>query len=138
MNAPLHNPAGTPLPAPAAVAHGPPMPWTYILECADGSYYVGSTWDLERRVAAHDEGLGAAYTRKRRPVRLVWAAEFERISDAFMFEKQVQGWGRQKRQALIEGRYHDLAGLASRSWAARRERAALRTEERSEGPPAVS
>ena len=50
------------------------MAWTYILECADGSYYVGSTVDLERRVAEHNEGLGAAYTRsrRRRPVRLAW------------------------------------------------------------------
>ncbi len=58
------------------------MPWTYILECSDGSFYVGSTRHLERRLFEHDEGLGAAYTKRRRPVRLVWAADFERIDDA--------------------------------------------------------
>ncbi|GAB3765881.1 putative endonuclease [Nocardioides ginsengisegetis] len=90
------------------------MPWTYILECADGSFYVGSTWDLDRRVAEHDAGTGAAYTRRRRPVRLAWAAEFARIDEAYRFEKQVQGWSRAKRLALIEGRLDDLPELASR------------------------
>ncbi len=98
------------------------MAWTYLLECSDGSYYVGSTIDLERRVAQHDAGEGAAYTRRRRPVCLVWAAEFERIDDAFAFEKRVQGWNRRKRRALIEGRWDCLPELASRSWAARRAR----------------
>ena len=92
------------------------MPWTYILECADGSLYVGSTTDLERRVSEHNLGLGAAYTRvrRRRPVRLAWAGEFDRVEDAFRFEKQVQGWSRVKRVALIEGRFDDLPDLASR------------------------
>jgi putative endonuclease len=98
------------------------MAWAYMLECADGTYYVGSTVDLERRVAQHDAGEGAAYTRGRRPVRLVWAAEFDRIDQAFWFEKQVQGWNRRKRRALIEGRWDALPELASRSWAARRAR----------------
>jgi len=92
------------------------MPHTYILECADGSFYVGSTWDLERRLWEHNEGLGSAYTRlrRRRPVRLAWSAYFDRIDDAFAFEKRVQGWSRRKRVALIEGRYADLPQLASR------------------------
>ena len=92
------------------------MPSTYILECADGSLYVGSTTDLERRISEHNLGLGAAYTRlrRRRPVRLAWAGEFARIDDAFRFEKQVQGWSRAKRIALIEGQFDDLPALASR------------------------
>jgi putative endonuclease len=90
------------------------MAWTYILECADGSYYVGSTVDLERRVSEHNLGLGAIYTRlrRRRPVTLVWSADFRRVDDAFAFEKQVQGWSRAKRQALIEGRLDHLPELA--------------------------
>ena len=92
------------------------MAWTYILECADGTFYVGSTVDLERRVSEHNLGLGAAYTRlrRRRPVRLAWAGEFGRVEDAYRFEKQVQGWSRAKRLALIEGRMDDLPDLASR------------------------
>ena len=92
------------------------MPWTYLLECADGSFYAGGTYELERRVIDHNQGLGANYTRpaKRRPVRLVWSHQFDRIDEAFAFEKQIQGWSRAKRIALIEGRYDDLPDLASR------------------------
>ena len=96
------------------------MAWTYILRCSDGSYYVGSTVVLERRVSEHQLGLGATYTRKRRPVELVWAGEFSRVDQAFAFEKQVQGWNRRKREALVEGRLSDLPFLSSRSWATRR------------------
>ncbi len=91
-----------------------------MLRCADDSYYVGSTFDLERRVAQHQEGLGAAYTRARRPVRVVWCAEFASVRDAYLFEKQVQGWGRAKREALVAGRYDLLPVLASRCWSDRR------------------
>ena len=90
------------------------MAWTYMLECRDGTFYVGSTIDLERRVSEHNVGFGAKYTRprRRRPVRLVWSLEFEHISDAFWFEKKIQNWGREKRMALIEGRWDDLPALA--------------------------
>jgi putative endonuclease len=92
------------------------MAWTYILRCADDSFYVGSTVDLARRLAEHDAGLGAAYTRprRRRPVQLAWACEVASIEDAYLFEKRVQNWGRAKRLALIEGRLDDLPELASR------------------------
>jgi putative endonuclease len=98
------------------------MPWTYILTCSDGSYYVGSTFDLQARLWQHNQGEGAAYTRHRRPVELTWCAEFESVRDAFHFEKQVQGWGRAKREALMAGRFDLLPGLASRSWSAARGR----------------
>ena len=88
------------------------MAWVYILECSDRSYYVGSTTDLAARLAQHELGLGAAYTARRRPVRLVWAMEFESVVDAFAVEKQVQNWSRAKRQALIDGRLGDLPELA--------------------------
>ena len=92
------------------------MSWAYIVECCDGSYYVGSTVDLELRVWQHNHSPdGAAYTRKRRPVQLVWAAEFDRVEDAFAFEKQVQGWGRRKRQALIRGDFDALPLLSRRA-----------------------
>ena len=88
------------------------MGYTYILECSDGSYYVGSTIGLDERLKQHNEGLGARYTYGRRPMRLVWAAEFQTIREAFWFEKQVQNWSRAKREALIEGRFSDLPELA--------------------------
>ncbi len=92
------------------------MAWTYIIECADGSFYVGSTVDLELRVSQHNLGEGASYTRprRRRPVRLVWAAELNRVDDAFAYEKQIQNWSRAKRIALIEGRLTRFASARAR------------------------
>jgi putative endonuclease len=89
--------------------------YAYIVRCSDGSYYVGSTVNLEERVRQHNDPLlGAAYTRKRRPVMLVWAGEFAAIAEAFTFEKQVQGWSRRKREALIRGDFDALPALSRR------------------------
>ena len=90
------------------------MAFVYMLECVDGSYYVGSTVLLDARVQQHQLGLGADYTRCRLPVRLVWFEEHEHIGAAFAREKQIQNWGRAQRRALIEGRYADLPALARR------------------------
>jgi putative endonuclease len=92
------------------------MAYTYMLLCADGSLYVGSTRDLERRVYEHEIGEGAAYTRTRLPVRLVWFEEHENIGAAFAREKQIQGWGRPKRLALIARRYDRLPSLSPSHW----------------------
>ncbi|RRJ85961.1 GIY-YIG nuclease family protein [Gulosibacter macacae] len=88
------------------------MPHIYILKCADGSYYVGSTNHLEARLEQHSSGLGAEYTRRRLPVELVFHHECETVAEAFALEKQVQGWSRAKREALIEGRFEDLPALS--------------------------
>ncbi|KFF58607.1 hypothetical protein JF66_17335 [Cryobacterium sp. MLB-32] len=90
------------------------MPYMYIVECSDGSFYVGSTWDIDRRLWQHNAGEGAAYTRRRRPVTLVYLEESPRIDDAYAREKQVQGWSRAKRLALIEGRTAELGPLSVR------------------------
>ena len=86
--------------------------YLYILECSDGSFYTGSTTDLETRIDQHVRGEGAVYTRSRLPVRLVFFEEFERIDEAFLREKQVQGWSRKKKNALIKGEYDKLPGLS--------------------------
>ena len=100
------------------------MPFVYMLRCSDDSFYVGSCRSLPLRMWQHQEGLGASYTRKRRPVELVWSEEFDRIDHAFAREKQIQNWSRAKRIALIEQRYADLPRLAERtSRRRRRERA---------------
>lgn len=88
------------------------MPFAYMLRCSDGSYYVGSTTSLEVRLVQHQTGEGAAYTRRRRPVELVWFEEFSRIDQAFAREKQVQGWSRRKREALMVGNYGILPALS--------------------------
>ena len=96
------------------------MAWMYILECADGSYYVGSTKDIERRLWEHQSGLGAKYTSRRLPVKLVYSEEYERVSDAFYREKQIQGWSRVKREALIKGEYDSLPALAKKKFEKRK------------------
>ena len=88
------------------------MPYMYILECADGSYYTGSTWDLERRLWEHQNGLGAKHTAKRLPVTLLYCEECERIEDAYIREKQIQGWSRKKKQALMAGDMNQIHHLA--------------------------
>lgn len=90
----------------------------YILECSDGSYYTGSTNNLELRLSQHQAGEGANHTKKRLPVKLVYFEEFERIDEAFYREKQVQGWNRKKKEALIEGmpeKLHELARCMNES-----------------------
>jgi len=86
--------------------------WIYILECADGSYYNGSTNNMELRLSQHQAGKGANHTRKRLPVKLVYCEEYSRIDEAFIREKQVQGWSRKKKEALISGAADLLPELA--------------------------
>jgi putative endonuclease len=88
------------------------MAHMYILECSDGTYYTGSTINLERRLWEHQNGLGANHTRKRLPVTLVYCEFFDRVSDAFYREKQVQGWTRRKKEALIASDISELHKLA--------------------------
>ncbi|MGJ8682978.1 MAG: GIY-YIG nuclease family protein [Nonlabens sp.] len=86
--------------------------FTYLLECSDGSYYTGSTVDIELRVAQHQEGNGANHTKKRLPIKLLYFEQYHRIDLAFYREKQIQGWSRRKKEALIEGKFNDLPELA--------------------------
>jgi putative endonuclease len=86
----------------------------YILLCCDGSYYVGSTsGDLEKRMAEHQAGTFDGYTAHRRPVSLVFQNAFEHIEEAIAAERQVKGWRRVKRAALIRGDFPALPLLAS-------------------------
>jgi 3'(2'), 5'-bisphosphate nucleotidase len=77
--------------------------YAYMLRCSDGSYYVGHTDDLEARFGAHQSGLVAGYTQSRLPVKLVWSQEFSRREEAVAAERQIKGWGRRKKEALIAG-----------------------------------
>jgi len=87
----------------------------YILRCADGTYYVGTTrTDLERRVAEHNEGHFAGFTARRRPVRLVFSQYFDLIADAISAERQVKGWSRAKKEALIAGDWNRVRLLSQR------------------------
>ena len=87
----------------------------YILLCADDSYYTGTTRaDLEYRVAQHNAGTYGGYTATRRPVTLVFAQWFDRITDAIEAERQVKGWSRAKKEALIRGEFERLPELSKR------------------------
>ncbi|MCH7983465.1 MAG: GIY-YIG nuclease family protein [Chloroflexi bacterium] len=87
-------------------------PAMYILMCSDGSYYTGPTTNLEYRVAAHRMGLGGRWTSPRLPVRVVFTQDFPSLREAFEAERQIKGWSRAKKRALIEGRFDLLPGLA--------------------------
>ena len=86
--------------------------YMYILECVDGSYYTGSTNNLELRLNQHQNGEGSNHTKKRLPVKLVYYEEFQRIDFAFYWEKQVQGWSRKKKDALINNNTKELSLLS--------------------------
>ncbi|MCU0414510.1 MAG: GIY-YIG nuclease family protein [Ignavibacteriaceae bacterium] len=88
--------------------------FTYILECVDGSFYTGSTKDLEKRLWEHNNGIGANYTKTRLPVEVIYYEEYSRIDQAFYREKQIQGWSRRKKLALIEGKPELLPKLAKK------------------------
>jgi len=91
--------------------------WFYILRCADESYYTGTSRqeDLDTRVSQHNQGLFGGYTAKRRPVVLVYSAYFERITEAIAYERQIKGWSRAKKEALIKGDFDKLPRLSARS-----------------------
>jgi putative endonuclease len=87
----------------------------YILRCADGSYYVGTTAaGLEKRIAEHNAGVFDGYTALRRPVELVFDQHFYRLDDAAAAERQVKGWRRGKKEALIRGEFTALPALSRR------------------------
>lgn len=86
--------------------------YVYILQCSDGSYYTGSTIDLDKRIMEHQDGKGANHTKKRLPVKLLYVEEYLSIATAFEREKQIQGWSRAKKETLINGEFEALPNLA--------------------------
>ncbi len=93
--------------------------WAYMLRCSDGSYYIGHTEDLELRLAQHRDGTFDSYTAKGLPVELVWSDLFADCDSAFAAERQIKGWSRAKKEALIRGDWAALQRLASRASALR-------------------
>jgi putative endonuclease len=89
--------------------------WLYILRCADGSYYVGTTRSsLDSRVAQHNAGTFEGYTASRRPVALIFSQWFDQITDAIENERKLKKWSRAKKEALIRGDFASLRQLAKR------------------------
>ncbi len=101
--------------------------WVYILRCSDGSYYVGHTDDLELRVAKHRSGEIPGYTRTKLPVELVFSEEFPTRTDAFFRERQIKGWSRKKKEALMRGDWLEVSRLARPSTSSGRADESKRT-----------
>ena len=103
--------------------------WAYILRCADGSFYTGHTDNLDARIGAHQNGRGSDYTARRRPVTFVWAQDFGTRIEALEAERQIKGWSRAKKEALIKGDW-DLVSQLAASHGARPSTSSGRTENR--------
>ena len=78
------------------------MYYTYMVCCADNTLYTGWTLDVKRRVAVHNSGMGAKYTRSRRPVQLVWCEAFSTRHDAMHWERLIKQWPRKKKEQLYK------------------------------------
>ena len=76
--------------------------YVYVVQCSDGSFYTGYTTDVQRRVAEHNDGEGAKYTRGRRPVTLVHVESFDDQSSAMQREYAIKQWGRSRKERLVE------------------------------------
>ncbi len=112
--------------------------WVYIVECNDGSYYTGSTTNLEQRIADHNTGKYQGYTSSRRPVKLMWSEGFHDIRDAAIIERQIKGWTRKKKEALIRDDFQSLHEFSRSTYSIYKsnshpERAKSRRDKRVEG-----
>ena len=91
--------------------------YVYILKCSDNTYYTGVTSNLSQRVFQHENGFFQdCYTFNRRPVLLVFYAEFTDITIAIQKEKQIKKWSKAKKEALILGAFDDLPNLAKKNF----------------------
>ena len=103
------------------------MFFVYILKCSDGSYYAGHTDNLELRIAAHDNGsFSGGYTAERLPVSVVYVQDFQTRDEAFAAERQIKGWSRRKKEALIEKDWDKLQMYAMRFKSFKKNRKILR------------
>lgn len=90
--------------------------YVYILKCSDGSFYVGHTDDLEKRMINHEDGTFSGYTSERLPVELVWLAHFSTRDEAFAMERKIKNWSRCKKQALVNGEFEFLKEISKKKF----------------------
>ena len=88
--------------------------YVYMLECSDGSYYIGHTDDIEKRISEHEQGKGSGYTKTRLPVKVVYAQDFMTRDEAINAEQQIKGWSRKKKQALIDHDWEKIKKLSNK------------------------
>jgi predicted GIY-YIG superfamily endonuclease len=84
----------------------------YILRCSDNSLYIGHTNDLDRRFGEHGEGSGSVHTAEKVAVEVVWGEEFQTREEAYLRERQIKGWTRRKKEALVAGDWDRMKFLA--------------------------
>ena len=87
--------------------------WVYMLACSDGSYYTGHTDNLEKRIGEHQLGEIKGYTSSRLPLKLAFSQDFPTREEALNSERQIKGWSRKKKEALIRGDWKEISRLAS-------------------------
>ena len=86
--------------------------WVYMVHCADQTFYVGHSDNLERRIAQHEAGVTPGYTQTRLPVKLVWHEYFATRMEALEAERKIKGWSKAKKLALIRGDWSLISLLA--------------------------
>jgi predicted GIY-YIG superfamily endonuclease len=90
--------------------------YLYILRCADGSYYVGQTDDIDKRLSEHSRRIGCAYTTARLPITLVFLDAFPTRSEAFCAERKIKNWSRKKKEALMRGDWQTMSLVSKKSF----------------------
>lgn len=90
--------------------------YVYILRCGDGSYYTGHTDNLIKRMAEHQAGVYQGYTLNKKPLKLVFSQQFNERIEALRAERQIKGWTRAKKEALINGDWDRLSQLAKKKF----------------------
>ena len=85
----------------------------YMLECNDGSYYIGHTDDIDKRIVEHTQGKINGYTKKRLPVKIVYVQDFMTRDEAINAERQIKGWSRKKKEALLRDDWEKIKELSN-------------------------
>ena len=94
--------------------------WVYILRCADGSYYTGHTDNLDTRIHEHHMGaISTCYTFRRRPLQLVFSQDLPTRDEALASERQIKGWSRKKKEAMMQGDWAEVSRLARSAFSVR-------------------
>ena len=107
--------------------------WVYILRCSDGSYYTGHTEALYIRVSEHKSGaISGCYTFNRRPLELVFSESFETREEAIASERQIKGWSRKKKEAMIRGDWNEVSVLSKSRMSVHPSTSSGRTETESD------
>jgi predicted GIY-YIG superfamily endonuclease len=102
----------------------------YILRCADGRYYTGHTDNLEKRIGEHETGaIPSCYTFKRRPLQLIFSKDCATREEALSAERQIKGWSRKKKEAMMQGNWAEVSRLAKSRTTVRPEPGACQTVE---------